>query len=68
MIKPNFEEWAMSLVIASPKLSTVSGRVAMIEAVTDALQQAYEQGYHYGLNNGWAQEQEKHPQEEWTAL
>lgn len=44
---PQFDVWARSIIRRSAK------------DIEQALEDAYNQGYYYGLNNGWAVEQDK---------
>ena len=53
MKTPDFKQWAYNITIRT----NMTRRT--IDEIETALRQAYEQGYHYGLNMGWAEEQEK---------
>jgi hypothetical protein len=51
MTKPDFKEWV-----------TLIGHLYELGRFDDAALEAknlYNQGYYYGLNNGWAEEQDK---------
>lgn len=53
MTAPDFKQWAYNLTIRTDMT------VRTVDEIERALRQAYEQGYSYGLNNGWAEEQDK---------
>lgn len=52
MTHPDFKQWSKNVLLLASANSTLT------KEIETALKQAFEQGYHYGLNSGWAVEQE----------
>lgn len=54
--KPDFDKWAERIID-----TYFNSRRDKFEqdSLAEHLRMAYAQGYNYGLNNGWAEEQEK---------
>lgn len=49
--KPNYKLWAKNLL--------ADGDFNLEARLADALETLFDQGYEFGLNNGWAEEQDK---------